>query len=205
MRRTRSHPRRCKAAGGDRLAQGGQLATRLAGVGVHGRHRPAQILDQADHRAALIGQAGVVSLSSGGLPDVCSGAGRNTCMTCTRAEGAVAVPGRGVPAAPASLGVWPEHVGQLRAVPDVEDPAAHGRRPWPRLVLSLWYATAVILLGGGIGLVIGTIGKKDASSLSWVAAGILLLWGALVLAGTIVEHRRGRRVRWPPTRPPASK
>jgi hypothetical protein len=99
---------------------------------------------------------------------------------------------------------WPEHVGQLKAVPDVEDNATHGRRPWPRLVLSLWYATAVILLGGGIGLVVGTIGKKGASSLSWVAAGILLLWGALVLAGTIVEHRRGHRVRWPPTRPPAS-
>ena len=64
------------AAGGDRHAQGGQLATRLAGVGVHGRHRPAQILDQADHHAALIGQAGVVSLSSGSLPDVCSGGGQ---------------------------------------------------------------------------------------------------------------------------------
>jgi hypothetical protein len=48
------------------------------GEPLHGRHRPAQILDQADHHAALIGQAGVVSLSSSGLPDVCSGAGRNT-------------------------------------------------------------------------------------------------------------------------------
>jgi hypothetical protein len=34
-----------------------------------------------------------------------------------------------------------EHVGQLRAVPDVEHPATHGRPRWPRLVLSLWYAT----------------------------------------------------------------
>lgn len=88
-------------------------------------------------------------------------------------------PGRGVTAArPRPAAFWPEHVGQLRAVPDVEHPATHGRRPWPKLVLSLWYATAVILLGGGIVLVTRTIGKKDASSLSWVAAGILFLWGA---------------------------
>jgi hypothetical protein len=69
-----------------------------------------------------------------------------------------------------------EHVGQLRAVPDVEHPATHGRPRWPRLVLSLWYATAAVLLGGGIVLVVGTIGKKDVSSLSWVAAGSCFSW-----------------------------
>jgi hypothetical protein len=125
-------------------------------------------------------------------------------MTCWRILGRSRRFGREVTAArPRPGAFWPEHVGQLRAVPDVEHPATPGRRPWPKLVLSLWYATAVIL-GGGIVLVTRTIGKKDASSLSWVAAGILLLWGALVLAGTIVEHRRGLRVRYPPTRPPTS-
>ena len=87
-----------------------------------------------------------------------------------------------------------EHVGQLRAVPDVEHPATHGRPLWPKLVLSLWYATAAILLGGGIGLVVGTIGKKDVSSLSLGRSRGLASLGALVLAGAIVERRRGRRV-----------
>lgn len=91
-----------------------------------------------------------------------------------------------------------EHVGQLRAVPDVEHPATHGRPLWPKLVLSLWYATAAILLGGGIGLVVGTIGKKDVSSLSWVAAGVLLLWVPWFLRVQSLSAGGGAAFRWPP-------
>ncbi len=67
----------------------------------------------------------------------------------------------------------------------------------------MWYASAVILLGGGIAEVVRSV-VSHAFPLRWVAACFLLLGGASMLAGTIIEHRRGFRRRSASARPPSS-
>lgn len=72
------HDHRIVPAGGDRLDQLRMPAAWLAGVGVDGRCRPAQVPGRTDHPVTLHDHAGVTG--GGGIPgpDVGRGPGRST-------------------------------------------------------------------------------------------------------------------------------
>jgi len=84
---------------------------------------------------------------------------------------------------------------------DRDDGRARARRPWHWGILLTWYATAFIFLGGGVVVLVKAIVSGFPSR--WIAAGVLLLVGLLVLIGTIIEHRRGMPSRGARTRFPS--